>query len=151
MLLLPSQLLNRDSGVEPTWTIYDWINVDMVDYVAIMSSVIVVVPLLAGTVILVYCFFDHVARTKRKESTMEVDTTDVNGPPKEENRAEHDDFRQVLQWVQADSCYELSREFQLMKSISTNWAASSIVAEMMDNRQKNRYHNIIPCTLFFIL
>ena len=123
----------------------------MVDYVAIMSSVIVVVPLLAGTVILVYCFFDHVARTKRKESTMEVDTTDVNGPPKEENRAEHDDFRQVLQWVQADSCYELSREFQLMKSISTNWAASSIVAEMMDNRQKNRYHNIIPCTLFFIL
>ncbi|XP_057380655.1 uncharacterized protein LOC130702955 isoform X2 [Daphnia carinata] len=53
------------------------------------------------------------------------------------------ELRRVIEWLEADSNYELSKEFELIKSMSADKASCS-VAKLPENQAKNRYLDILP-------
>lgn len=59
------------------------------------------------------------------------------------------DLRRELEWLEADSGYELSKEYEEIGEISLDWNASCSVAELPDNRSRNRYTDILPCMKHF--
>lgn len=50
-----------------------------------------------------------------------------------------------LELLEANSHYELIKEFQQVKILSSKWEATSSVASLPENRDKNRYTDILPC------
>lgn len=61
-----------------------------------------------------------------------------------------DELSRELKLLEADSGYELSREYLEVQDISSVSNATCTVAELPDNRPKNRYCDILPCTKRFI-
>ncbi len=57
----------------------------------------------------------------------------------------------VLNELEADSSYMMSKEFEEIVKLSLNWAASYSynVAKLNENQPKNRYVDILPCKLPF--
>jgi len=50
----------------------------------------------------------------------------------------------TIEWLDANSNYELSKEYEMLKSL-TDKSAICTVAELPENRAKNRYSDILPC------
>lgn len=55
------------------------------------------------------------------------------------------ELKRELELLEADSAYELSREYERIREISSERQASCSVAELPENRVKNRYCDIVPC------
>lgn len=56
-----------------------------------------------------------------------------------------DDMNYKIKLMKADSCYEMSREFEGIKNMSKHWDIAWNVAQLPENRDKNRYGDILPC------
>ena len=57
------------------------------------------------------------------------------------------EMKGVLELLEADSSYEISKEFEEIRTLSSEWSASCSVAELPENRPKNRYCDILPCKI----
>ncbi|XP_046436944.1 uncharacterized protein LOC124188392 isoform X3 [Daphnia pulex] len=53
------------------------------------------------------------------------------------------ELRCTIQWLDANSNYELSKEYEMVKSL-TDKMATCTVAQLPENRVKNRYSDILP-------
>lgn len=56
------------------------------------------------------------------------------------------ELKRTIEWLEADSNYELSKEFESIRSMSSYKAICS-VANLPENLAKNRYCDILPCRL----
>lgn len=77
--------------------------------------------------------------------------TSVNQTPRAMNGRKRilvNELRRTIEWLETDSNYELSKEFELIKSMSSDKASCS-VAKLPENQAKNRYCDILPCKVFF--
>ncbi len=54
------------------------------------------------------------------------------------------ELRCTIEWLDANSNYELSKEYEMVKSL-TDKTATCTVAQLPENRAKNRYSDILPC------
>ena len=52
--------------------------------------------------------------------------------------------------LEANLNEELNKEFEQVKELSSKWEATSSVAALPENRDKNRYSDILPCRNYIL-
>lgn len=61
------------------------------------------------------------------------------------------DLDNELELLEADSGYEMSREFEEIRTISNDYDIPCTVAKLRENQSKNRYSDILPCNITILL